>query len=90
MSTAAERLASFSCGLSDEQIPPSVQGAAKLHLLDTLGCGLAAHALDTAPAPREAMVELGEGGPATAIGVDTGMSPSAAALVNGATCHALD
>jgi 2-methylcitrate dehydratase PrpD len=90
MSTAAERLASFSSGLSEERIPPSVKSAAKLHLLDTLGCGLAAHALDTAPAAREAMSELGGDGPATAIGIETGLNASAAALVNGSTCHALD
>ncbi len=67
-----------------------MQSAAKLHLLDTLGCGLAAHALDTAPAAREAMRELDGSGPATAIGVETGLSAGAAALVNGSTCHALD
>jgi 2-methylcitrate dehydratase PrpD len=90
MTTAAERLATFSSGLTAEQIPVSVQHAAKLHLLDTLGCGLAAHALDTAPAAREAMRELDGSGPATAIGIETGLSAGAAALVNGSTCHALD
>jgi len=90
MSTAAQRLSSFSSELSLDQIPLPVQRAAKLHLVDTLGCGLAAHALDTAPAAREAMRELSEGGPATAIGIETGLGAGPAALVNGATCHALD
>jgi 2-methylcitrate dehydratase PrpD len=88
--TAAERLATFACELRLEQIPEPVREAAKLHLLDTLGCGLAAHALDTAPAAREAIAELGGSGPCTAIGMPAGRSPHDAALVNGTTCHALD
>jgi 2-methylcitrate dehydratase PrpD len=88
--TAAQRLAAFASELRLEEIPDPVRDAAKLHLLDTLGCGLAAHALDTAPAARDAMAELGGSGPSTAIGLPTGLSAHDAALVNGATCHALD
>ncbi|HKO27566.1 MAG TPA: MmgE/PrpD family protein, partial [Solirubrobacteraceae bacterium] len=90
MDTAAERFASFSSSLTVERIPDPVLKSAKLHILDALGCGLAAHALDTAPAAREAMIETGSIGPATAIGVTYGLPPADAALVNGVTCHALD
>jgi 2-methylcitrate dehydratase PrpD len=90
METAAERFAAFSSSLTVEQIPDSVVEAAKLHILDALGCGLAAHALDVAPAAREAMAETNNCGPASAIGVRTGLPPAEAALVNGVTCHALD
>jgi len=90
MDTAAERFASFSSSLTVERIPAPVLESAKLHILDALGCGLAAHALDTAPAAREAMIETGSIGPATAIGVTYGLPPADAALVNGVTCHALD
>jgi 2-methylcitrate dehydratase PrpD len=90
MDTAAERFAAFSSSLTVERIPDSVLDSAKLHILDALGCGLAAHALDTAPAAREAMIETGSIGPATAIGVTYGLPPADAALVNGVTCHALD
>jgi 2-methylcitrate dehydratase PrpD len=90
MTTAARRLASFSAELNIERIPREVVDAAKLHLLDTLGCGLAAHALDTAPYAREAICEQGTGGPATIIGVPSGAGAQDAALVNGTTCHALD
>jgi 2-methylcitrate dehydratase PrpD len=90
MDTAAERFAAFSSSLTVERIPEPVLESAKLHILDALGCGLAAHALDTAPAAREAMVETGSTGPATAIGVTRGLPPADAALVNGVTCHALD
>lgn len=90
MDTAAERFAAFSSSLTVEQIPDEVVEAGKLHILDALGCGLAAHALDVAPATREAMAEMGGTGPATAIGVSAGLPPAEAALVNGVTCHALD
>jgi 2-methylcitrate dehydratase PrpD len=90
MDTAAERFASFSSSLTVDAIPEEVVEAAKLHILDTLGCGLAAHALDAAPAAREAMTEPGISGPATVIGVTRGLPAADAALVNGVTCHALD
>ncbi|MBV9003737.1 MAG: MmgE/PrpD family protein [Solirubrobacterales bacterium] len=90
MSTAAERLASFSSALTCAAIPQSVLEAAKLHVLDTIGCGLAAHALDTAPQAREAMREFGESGVATVIGAEEGLNARDAALVNASLCHALD
>lgn len=90
MNTAAQRLASFGSSLRLESIPDEVLQAAKLHILDTIGCGLAAHALDVAPAAREAVTETGVSGSASAIGVLGGLPAAEAALVNGVTCHALD
>ncbi len=90
MDTAAHRIANFSSSLTIDQVPEEVVESEKLHILDTIGCGLAAHALDAAPAGRQAMTETGVSGPATAIGVAAGLPPAEAALVNGVTCHALD
>jgi 2-methylcitrate dehydratase PrpD len=90
MSTAAERLAAFTSQLTVDQVPREVIEAAELHVLDTLGCGLAAHALDIAPAAREAMLEPGVSGPSTVIGAPSGLPAADAALANGALCHALD
>lgn len=90
MDTAAQRFAFFSSELGLEAIPDEVVQSAKLHILDTLGCGLAAHALDVAPAAREAMSEIGVSGRASTIGVSGGLPAADAALVNGVTCHALD
>src|SRR5262245_54524409 len=90
MSTPAQRLASFSTSLSLADVPQDVADAAKLHLLDVLGCGLAAHALDTFPAAREAFAAEGGAGPATAIGVSHGLTARDAAFVNGTACHSLD
>jgi 2-methylcitrate dehydratase PrpD len=80
----------FSSALSCAEIPQPVVAAAKLHILDALGCGLAAHALDTAPHAREAMREHGGSGAATVIGLEEGLNACDAALVNGCLCHALD
>lgn len=87
---AARRLAAFVAGLDPDAIPPEVAAAAKLHLLDTLGCGLAAQALGEARYAAAAALEAGAGGPATAIGVAEGLPAHEAALVNGTLCHALD
>lgn len=90
MDTAAQQFATFTSSLTTAEIPDEVVQAGKLHVLDTLGCGLAAHARDTAPAAREAMVETGVSGPASVIGVKGGLPAADAALANGVTCHALD
>jgi len=90
MTTAAHRLAGFSSQLRAERIPGAVLDAAKLHILDTLGCGLAAHALDTAPYAHAVTREQAADGPATVIGLRDGAPAQDAAFANGTLCHALD
>jgi 2-methylcitrate dehydratase PrpD len=90
MTTAAERLAAFTTGLVFEAIPPDVVETARLHLLDTLGCGLAAHALDVATAGRAVAAEMGGTAEATVIGLGPRLPAAQAALANGMLCHGLD
>jgi 2-methylcitrate dehydratase PrpD len=90
MSTVAERLARFAVALRVEDIPGDVVRAAKLHALDTIGCGIAAAALGEAPYAAASALEVAGRGPATAIGVPESLPPSDAAFVNGTLCHALD
>lgn len=90
MATAAQRLAAFTTSLAYDDIPPEVAEAAKLHLLDTLGCGLAAHALGVATEGRSAMAELGGESRASAIGLEAGLSAPSAAFANAMLCHGLD
>jgi len=59
MHTAAETIAGWSAGLTLEDVPPEVVEHAKLHVLDALGCGLAAHATGVAGEGRATMAELG-------------------------------
>src|SRR3954452_16323464 len=90
MPTASERLAEFTQSLRYEDIPGEVVEAAKLHLLDTLGCGLAAHGVGVGAAGRSTMAELGGDGEATVIGSETRAPAANAAFANAMLCHALD
>lgn len=90
MSTAAQRFAAFTSSLSIDDVPAEVLEAAKLHVLDTFGTGLAAHGLDVGDYARATVVEPGVTGPATVVGVDGGVPAADAALANGTIFHALD
>ncbi len=87
---AAETIARFAVSLEAGDLPAEVVEAAKLHALDTLGCGIAAHALGEASYAAASTLEVAGRGPATAIGVAEPLSPPDAAFVNGTLCHALD
>jgi 2-methylcitrate dehydratase PrpD len=87
---AAAVLAEWSTSLELDAVPADVREAARLHLLDAVGTGLAALALGELPAVREAALELGGPPQATALGIEERLSPGAAALVNGSLMHALD
>lgn len=87
---AAEQLAEWSSTLELDDIPAEVVAAAKLHLLDAVGTGLAALALDQLPAPRAVALEMGGEEEATALGLPRRVGVGAAALANGSLMHALD
>jgi 2-methylcitrate dehydratase PrpD len=87
--TPAQRFASWTAGLTLDAIPAEVVEAAKLHLLDALGCGLAASALGIAVAGREAAREGGGRAEASVIGAER-LPAAQAALANGMLCHGLD
>jgi 2-methylcitrate dehydratase PrpD len=88
--TAAQRLAEFTTTLTLDDVPDDVAEHAKLHLLDTLGCGLAAHATGVAGEGRQAMGELGGDAQATVIGHDRRLPAPNAAFANATLCHGLD
>jgi 2-methylcitrate dehydratase PrpD len=90
MATAAERFAAFALELELAAIPDDVVDAAKLHVLDVLGCGLAGHGLGIAGEGRTAMAELGGEPEATVIGLDRGLPAANAAFANAMLCHGLD
>jgi 2-methylcitrate dehydratase PrpD len=86
---AARRFAEWTTRLRLDDVPAEVAEAAKLHLLDTLGCGLAASALGVATEGRETMAELGGRDEATVIG-GPGLPAANAAFANAMVCHGLD
>lgn len=90
MTTAAERFAEFATTLGYDDIPTEVIEHAKDHLLDTLGCGLAATAMGVATEGRSTMRELGGIGDAVVIGQSEGMPAANAAFANAMLCHGLD
>jgi 2-methylcitrate dehydratase PrpD len=72
-------------------IPHAVKEAAKLHLLDAIGVGLAAAATDAGQPYLAAVARLnGNGGAATVFGSGDGFAPATAALANGGMIHALE
>jgi 2-methylcitrate dehydratase PrpD len=86
---AARRFAEWTTRLRLDDVPAEVAEAAKLHLLDTLGCGLAASVLGVATEGRETMAELGGRDEATVIG-GPGLPAANAAFANAMVCHGLD
>jgi 2-methylcitrate dehydratase PrpD len=86
---AARRFTEWTTGLELDDVPAEVAEAAKLHLLDTLGCGLAAAGLGIATEGRSTMAELGGPDEATVIGGD-GLPAANAAFANAMVCHGLD
>ncbi len=86
----APRLASFAITADGLEIPERARQRARLHLIDVLGCGLAAVGMDVGGAPAVLAGAQGGRGEATVIG-GTGLAPAPlAAFANGTRCHALD
>jgi 2-methylcitrate dehydratase PrpD len=90
MQTAAETIAGWATGISIDDIPADVREHAKLHVLDLLGCGLAAHAIGLATEGRATMRELGGHAQATVIGTEERLPAANAAYANAMVCHGLD
>jgi 2-methylcitrate dehydratase PrpD len=88
--TAAQEIARWATSLSLDDVPGEVVEDAKLHVLDTLGCGLAAHAAGVAGEGRTTMAEQGGEPEATVIGLDRAVPAANAAFANAMLCHGLD
>jgi 2-methylcitrate dehydratase PrpD len=87
---AAQRLAAFVTQCAFSELPGEVINAAKLHLLDVVGCGLAAHGVGAAEYLQDKELELGSHGTSSVIGMGESRAAPLAALANGILCHALD
>jgi 2-methylcitrate dehydratase PrpD len=88
--TAAARLARWGVGLQPADVPAEVADAAGQHILDTLGCGLAALGMGEGLAGARVAAANGGRPEATALGAGERVPAAAAALANGMLCHALD
>jgi 2-methylcitrate dehydratase PrpD len=75
---------------SQAPLPEDVALAARLHLLDACGVGLAAAGSAVGAAYRGLAGELAGGGAATVFGERAGAAPADAALINGGLIHSLE
>jgi 2-methylcitrate dehydratase len=85
----AERLAAYANALSYDDLDPATIERIKIHVIDTIGCGIAA--LDERPVRicREVALAAGSGG-ASVIGTDRRASPDMATFANGAAFRYYD
>jgi 2-methylcitrate dehydratase PrpD len=88
---ATRRIAEFAVSTSLGDVPPAALAAARLSILDTVGCGLAALGQDTARSLLDHVESLGGTPTATIIGgARPRTSAPLAAMANGAMMNLLD
>ena len=91
MATAAERFAGFALELDLDAVPDEVVEAAKLHVLDVIGCGLAAHGLGIAGEGRDDDDRARRHGKSDRDRARRPACPAPnAAFANAMLCHGLD
>lgn len=88
--TIAESYADFAAGLRFEQVPDTLIEKATLHILDTLGCALAASQADYALSMLAALTRLDGGSGAVAIGQPQTLGLRDSLLYNGGLANTLD
>ena len=84
------RVAAFALELNSRDLPERVRSIAGAAILDTLACGIGGRDERVARALREEVVAEGARPAAAIWGSRERSSPARAALVNGASAHALD
>ncbi|MET4901185.1 MmgE/PrpD family protein [Paenarthrobacter sp. CC6] len=92
--TASERFTAFITGLTPEEIPDEVRHRARIHILDTLGAGIAGAASREADISRAALGTAygipGQGTGVSLWGAPGQLPPLGAAFVNGVAAHAFE
>ena len=91
--TLSEQLASYCIALSYEQIPHDVTDAAKLHILDSLGCILAGSRLEPGRRAYDLAVALSDGKPTSSLigtKLRAGYLDAVQAMATAAHCGELD
>ncbi len=88
--TLSSKLANFVFSTSFEDIPENIRIIAKYHLLDTVGCCIAATPYESSKKLVEYVLFEGGNCQASAIGVDKLVSISQAAFINGILARSLE
>jgi 2-methylcitrate dehydratase PrpD len=89
-SSLTRTITSFAAGLRLADIPVSIQAKAKLHILDSIGCGMAGAASDLARRVLDYLALEHREGPCPVLGGRLAFGPAAAAMANAAAMNALD
>ena len=89
-STLAARLAAYADALRYDDLDDATVESVKVHIIDALGCGLAAFDEKPVRICRDVALANGGGGGATVIGTARRTSPDLAAFANGAAIRYLD
>src|SRR5438034_5885242 len=87
---AAVRLAAFAAELPPDAIPAELRSTGVRHILDTVGCGLAAVGVGEAGHASAVAVSQGGRPESSVLGSDAMIPAAMAAFANGTRCHGLD
>lgn len=90
MTTLVEQIVAFADGLRFEDLPPPVVAESKRLLLDSIGCAIAALAIDKGQIAVRVAKDMGGAAEATICGTGTRVSMTAAAFANGELINTLD
>ncbi len=90
MDKTANQLVNFASGLAYSDLPASTIEAAKVRLIDSMGCAMAGFLAPPVRATRRLAVPVADGPRARVFGTLTRTTPDLAALVNGAMVRYLD
>lgn len=88
--TAAREFSEWASSLRLDDIPADVKSAAKWHILDGIGCALAAARVKEVPYAGAVARSLGDSDEASVLGEGIHVSAASAAFANGVQMHALD
>jgi 2-methylcitrate dehydratase PrpD len=88
--TLTQRIADFAAGLRLDDVPADVVDKVKLHLIDTIGCGLAGIGSELAQRLIGATALEHAPGPCPVLGSTLAFGPAAAAFANAGAMNALD
>jgi 2-methylcitrate dehydratase PrpD len=88
--TLTRQVAEFAAALRLDAIPASVRHKAKLHILDSIGCGIAGASSSLAQQVFEYLAIEHREGPCPVLGTALGFGPATAGFANSAAMNALD
>jgi 2-methylcitrate dehydratase PrpD len=90
VTSSSGRMVEFLLSLDAAKLPTEVVDAARMRLVDTVGCGLYGSTMPWAQIAAQVVYEEGSQGRATIYGRRDAAAPARAALVNGTASHGIE